>query len=484
MKKIIYITSLLSLSVFTLSSCESDTTELNNDPKHPTVVPSENLVVSSERYLADRWVSPSVNGHIARFYTQQWSETQYVDETNYNFVTRNQPNGHYTGMMRDVIGPLATASGFLDKEDEDANLTPEQQSKVKLNKKATIELISVFTWLNLVDTFGDVPYTEALKTVLGSQILQPKYDDAATIYADLQKRIDAAVNSMTFDLPGYKKDAFYKGDMAKWKKFANTLKFMMGLNLSDVDNAKAKQLVETAYNSGIILSDSDEFTFPYVAAQFNNPVYQNLVASGRDDFLPSDVYVNALKAKNDPRVPKYFTKDPNGNYTGSPYGELATFSKYSHITSTIQTNTYPGYIFDTVFIKIMLAEAAAKGYSVGGTAQSYYNDFILTSMKKWGVADADAATYLASVPFNSANWKKSIGDEAWVSMYNRGIEAWYFFRRLDYPTLQKPPVAQGLVYRMPYPNGEYDTNRQNVTAAAAKISGGDKYTSKVFWDKN
>ena len=38
-------------------------------------------------------------------------------------------------MMRDVIGPLATASRFLDKEDEDANLTPEQQSKVKLNKK-------------------------------------------------------------------------------------------------------------------------------------------------------------------------------------------------------------------------------------------------------------------------------------------------------------------------------------------------------------
>lgn len=484
MKKILYIAGAIILSAGAFTSCERDVSLLNIDPKHPVIVPSNNLVVTSERYLADYWVSPSVNLNITRFFTQQWTETQYIDETNYNFITRNQPQNHFNTMYRDILGPLKNASVFLDSEAENPSLTPAQVAKVKANKKAVIEILSIYAWVNLVDSFGNVPYTESLQSATGSAILQPKYDDAATIYDDLAKRLDAVNAKIDVTFPSYDNDAFYGGDMSHWKKVINSLKLRMGLNLSDVSPAKAKTLVESAFAAGVITNVADNFAFPYVNGLVSNPVYQNLVQSGRNDFIPSDVYVNALKAKSDPRIPLYFTKAPDGTYKGGPYGNLAAYNNFSHVADVIKAPDYQGYLIETVEVKFMLAEAAAKGFNVGGSAATWYDAAITASMDQWGVDPADQAVYLAANPYDAANYKKSIGMQAWFAMYNRGIEAWYFFRRLDYPVLATPGNADGLVYRITYSNNEYSTNTTNVKAAAAALGGGgDKYTTKIFWDK-
>lgn len=559
MKKIIFIACSLFVAAATTISCERDISSLNVNPKQPEVVPSQNLVASSQNYLATLWVTPSVNSNISRFFTQQWTETQYVDETNYNFVTRNQPQNHYNTMMRDVLGPLKQASVFLDSEAEATTYSTADQAKIKANKKATIELLSIFAWANLVDTFGNVPYTEALQNTTGNLVLQPKYDDAAAIYTDLQTRLNTVLGTITPGLPGYATDLVYKGNMSKWVKFANTLKLQMGLNLADVQPATAKSLVESAYAGGVILAAADSYNHPFVAGQFANPIYQNLVSSGRDDFLPSDVYINNLIAKEDPRLYSYFTENPsktlgivkevttasstltkvifkekllyvptigsaiylnnttstakddvivgyiagsgadfitleansqtipvgstlNLTYVGGPYGKTATFNNFSHISPSYTAATNAGQIFDVLYVKLMLAEAAARGFSVGGDAATWYASAVNQSMTDSKVSEVDAAAYLLAHPFNAANWKQSIGMEAWVALHNRGYESWYFFRRLDYPVLKTPGVADGLVYRMPYSLNEYSTNKTNVEAAATAI-GGDKYTTKLFWDK-
>lgn len=480
MKKLFYIACSIFLATSITMSCERDISSLNVNPKKPEVVPSANLVAASQQYLADQWVSPSVNLNISRFFTQQWTETQYVDETNYNFVTRNQPQNHYNTLMRDILGPLKTAAGLLETEAESTNYSTADQAKIKANKKATIELLSVFAWANLVDTFGDVPYSEALQNG-ENKILQPKYDDAATIYADLETRLNAALASISPGLPGYDIDLVYKGNMAKWKKFGNTLKLQMGLNLSDINQAKAKSMIESAYQDGVILTEADSYAHPYMNGQFANPVYQNLVASGRDDFIPSDVYMDYLKSVNDPRVPKYFTVDKDGNYEGGPYGVLAAYANYSHISPDITKADVPGRILDVDYTKFMLLEAAARGFNVGKTAALWYVDAVTQSMNTWGVDAADAAAFLVANPYDATNWKKSVGLAAWSAMHNRGFEAWYFFRRLDSPVLVVPGIADGLVYRMPYSSNEYSTNEVNVKAAASAI-GGDSYTTKLFWD--
>lgn len=481
MKKILYLAFSLALTATIASSCERDISSLNVDPKKPEVVPSVNLFASSQQYLATQWSTPSVNSNITRFFTQQWTETQYVDETNYVFTSRNQPQSHYNSLMRDVIGPLKKAKTFVENEAESTDYSTADQAAIKTNKKAVIEILSIYAWVNLVDTFGNIPYTESLKVESGNQVLQPKYDDAATIYIDLQKRLDAAISSLNTSLPAYN-DLVYKGDTSKWKKFGNSIKLLMGLNLSDVNPTAAKQLIESAVVSGVITTGSDSYNFPFLSGQFSNPIYQNLVASGRNDFIPSDVYLNYIKGNNDPRLSVYFTVDKNGNYTGGKYGSLNTYANFSHISSKITTDTYPGYMMDDLYVEFMLLEAAAKGFSVGDTAASLYAKSITLSMTKWGVDSTSINAYLLAHPYDAVNWKKSIAGEAWVAMNNRGFEAWYFWRRLDYPSLTAPGTAEGLVYRMPYSVNEYSTNKTNVEAAAKAI-GGDKMTTKIFWDK-
>jgi len=72
-------------------------------------------------------------------------------------------------------------------------------------------------------------------------------------------------------------------------------------------------------------------------------------------------------------------------------------------------------------------------------------------------------------------------------MFNRGFESWNFYRRLDYPVMTAPlavPAADGKVpVRLTYPINEQTVNGANWRAASQAI-GGDKLTTRIFWDKN
>ncbi|HEX2976374.1 MAG TPA: SusD/RagB family nutrient-binding outer membrane lipoprotein, partial [Bacteroidales bacterium] len=110
------------------------------------------------------------------------------------------------------------------------------------------------------------------------------------------------------------------------------------------------------------------------------------------------------------------------------------------------------------------------------------------SMKYWGVSNDDANAYLTqpSVAYATApgDYKEKIGTQKWLGLFDRGVEAWAEWRRLDYPVLNIP---SGMTYadipvRMPYPYNENKMNKSNYEAASTAI-GGDEATTKLFWDK-
>lgn len=477
MKKVIFILG-MALSVFTLNSCESDITTLNVDPKHPSTLPAETFFSSSQYNLINRMVTPSVNSNISRFFTQQWSQTTYTDESNYDFVTRQINTNHWNFMYNDVLYGFKLTADKLAVEAE-----PTLDPDVTVNKKATTEIMAIYAWANLVDTFNNVPYSEALKPTGAGSTLQPKYDDAKTIYADLLKRLDAAIGSIKQNKQGFSSDLIYGGDMQHWYKFANSLKLKLGINLVDVDAALAKSTVESAYNKAFT-SNADNATIDFPGGQYANPI--NLELAGRTDYVGSDVLINALKAKNDPRISSFFEKTGAGTYLGGPYGSNNNYGSFSHVNETYVNNeTAQGDILDYAEVCFILAEAAQRGFSVGGTAAAWYDKGVLASMSYWHVASADATTYLAANPYDAANWKKSIGEQAWLAMYNRGYEAWTFSRRLDFPKFVNPVGSdtKAVPTRMTYPAPEQSLNKANYEAAAATLTGGDDATSKVFWDK-
>lgn len=474
MKKILNKLVIGALAAITLTSCQRDMLSLNDDPKHPSTLPSQNLLAMGQQQFFYYTFTASVNFNNFRFFVQQWAEVTYVDETNYDLVTRNQPRNNWNRMYVFSLNNYAQAQKNLVNE-------AVSSEAIRKNRQATLEISQIAVWETLVDTYGNIPYSEALKADAGN--FAPKYDDARTIYNDLLSRIDAAVASIDEGAPGYETgDLVYSGDMTKWKHLANSIKLRLALNLADVDAGASKAAAESAIASGVIASDSEAYTLNFAGGTFNNPVYDDLVSSGRNDFVPSELVIDKMNAKNDPRRDVWFTK-VDGQYVGGVFGSLNPFGSYSHMSSFFLANNATANLLSYEEVLFMRAEAAARGYNANGTAAGLYDQAVKASMQLNGVDSADADVYLAANPFDAANWKKSIGEEAYFALFNRAFAAWNFSRRLDTPTFINPPNSRldGVPVRMPYSDQEYVLNRANVQAAASAI-GGDVATTKLFWD--
>ena len=270
-------------------------------------------------------------------------------------------------------------------------------------------------------------------------------------------------------------------------KLANSLKLRLGVNLYDVDAALSKTTVESAFAAGVITSNADNFTVTFTPGNFASPLYQtvNTVGSGRKDFVAANTLVDAMNASSDPRRSAYFTT-VDGDYVGGEYGGSNDFDSFSHVAADLIKETATADLFDASEVSFLLAEAAQRGFSVGGTAVYWYNAALQSSMDYWHVSAADASAYIAANPYNAANWKKSIGQQAWVAMYNRGFEAWNFSRRLDSPVFENPAdsVTDDVPVRMTYPAPEQSLNKTNWAQAVTALPGGeDVATARVFWDK-
>lgn len=477
MKKII----LTALTLIAIVSCQSDDKyeDLNRDPKNPTQVESAFLFNAATKSLFDQMASTNVNSNIFRLLGQHWTETTYTDEANYDFNTRSITQSHWQEMYRDVLLDLKTAKEITDADKSLSEAT-------KKSRNAQIEILAVYTWAQLVETFGNIPYTQALDA--GKYVL-PVYDDAATIYADLIARLNAAIPNIT-DSGFGTADKIYGGNTTSWKKFGNSLKLRMGIRIVDVTSMStlATTTIQSAISGGVFTSNADNAALVYEATTPNtNPVWVDLVQSGRSDFIPANTIVDKMNTLSDPRRPFYFDENlGSGVYKGGPYGDNNSFTAYSHIGSRMHTPTNEALLIDYAEVCFYLADAAER--SISGTpanAATFYNAGITASFNYWGASDI--ATYLANPDVNYAtaagSWKIKIGTQLWLAMYNRGYEAWTAWRTYDMSFFNLPAISGDPVpTRYTYPLNEQTLNQTNYTSAATAI-GGDKQTTKVFWDK-
>ena len=471
---------LLILAVL-LVSCTKNFKSFNTDIKHPASVPGESLFTNAELELSDQVSSTNVNLNIFKLWAQYWTETTYTDEANYDVITRGIPDLTFRQYYRGILRDLKRADSLIMAEPAAAAT----DQTVKNNKHAIIDLLMVYSFQNLVDMFGDVPYTEALNI----KNISPKYDDAATIYSDLISRATADVAALDSTQASFgQADLIYTGNVAEWRKFANSLKLKLGITLADVNPALSRSTVESAFAGGLFTSEADDALMPYLTAIHTNPIYQDVIQSGRNDFVPANTVVDLMNSLNDPRRPFYFTTNGSGAYSGGLYGQSDPFSQYSHIPARISQPNFPGILLTYTEDLFYLAEAAARGYSVGGTAASYYTAGVTASILFWGGTAADAAAYLAQPSVNYATapgtWQQKIGTQEYIAFYTRGLEGYNEWRRLGYPILNLPPTISSysqIPRRLTYPVNEQTLNAANYNQAASAI-GGDLLTTRVFWD--
>ena len=481
MKKLIIILTAAVMAV----SCSDHLEDLNKNIKDPTAVSGESLFASAQKQLADQIVTPNVNLNNLRLWVQHWQETTYPDESRYDQTTRPIPANHWREMYRDVLKDLDEATKVITATDNDLT------NELKANKLAIIEVLNVYAYSNLVETFGPIPYSQALDIDNPT----PAYDDPLVVYKDLIARLTAASNSMNSGLGSFSssEDLVYSGDVASWKKFANTLLLRMGLTLADVDAGLSQATAQAAVSGGVFSSNADSGAYHYSgAAPNNNPVNDNLVLSGRKDYVAGQTLVDAMNSLDDPRRASYFTlKD--GEYIGGPIGAQTVYSNYSHVADAIQAGDFPGMLLSYVEAEFLLSEAAARGYAVGGDAESHYKAGITASFDYWGAGDATAYIASGAVDYTTAlgaststpAWKQVIGTQAWIALYNRTFAAYLSVRRLDYPILVQPEEPEsGYPVRYTFPVTEQTLNAGSYADAVTLLgAGGDAPETKLFWDK-
>ena len=488
---------LIIFSVILMFSACSKLENLNENTKDFAVVSGASLYNGAALQLINELSSTNVNVNNTNTWMQQLANTTYADESRYDMTTRAVPITHLNVMYRTVLMNLKEAARVM--EGEPLAGIPQAQRD---NQLAIVEIMAVYAWSNIIETFGDMPYSQALDYNFPS----PVYDDGLTVYKDLISRLTTAIGKLNpayGGMPtGYDNiNGSTAAGTVKWVKFANALKLRMGIMLADVDAAASKAAAEAAAPN--VYVSGDKTVMNYLTAPPNqNQQYLDFVSSGRDDYVVTARLINAMQPTTpardiltvtvaDPRLPFYATTTGSPPvYAGGKYGEANGFASFSHVNPLNTAANREWVLMDYIETEFLLAEAVERGFSVGGTAEAHYNNAIRASILYWCVTAAQADAYMAqpSVVYSTAagTWKQKIGNQAWLAYYLRGYSAWNSWRRLDYPRLMPPPAPLGGITKVPvrmsYAISEQTLNNANYTAAAAKI-GGDNAMTQLFWDK-
>ncbi len=126
----------------------------------------------------------------------------------------------------------------------------------KQNLHNICRIMKVYVFARLTDLYGDIPYSEA-SAGYSKGIVHPKYDKQADIYDDFFKELTEASSALDPSKDQVAQDQFYKGDIAAWKKFANSLHLRLAMRLVKRDEEKAKAEAQKAFARGVFSRNED-----------------------------------------------------------------------------------------------------------------------------------------------------------------------------------------------------------------------------------
>ncbi len=494
-----YSVAVLMAGALASTACKTDLTALNDNPNSPTVAPAAALFTNAAVTEVRRFAGFSLSG--TSLFAEHVSQVQYVDED----------RGHLRPATMDAF--FAAYPSELEDLEKVAAIGVVNKSP---NTTGPARVMQVWGYQNMTDVFGDIPYTEALQGDVVGGPQKPKYDTQQSIYTALLKTLTDASIAMK---PGSTDpgiggaDPVYKGDIAKWQKFSNSLHARLAMRISKADAGKSTAELAAAFSApgGLMTSNADNALVVWPGdGIFDNPWAANF--SGRDDHRISKTLLDTMNALGDPRVAIYAqpTKADPTKYVGLQNGlDNVTVTPFFNTTSRLGTIFYPGstvygtfgtpagkktpsYIMTYAEVSFIQAEAAER--SVGGltpaAAAGFYAAGVTASITQWGGTAAQAAAYLAQpgVAYaGGATGLQQIGLQKWIALFTQGTEAWSEWRRTGNPASIKMgpkayPDTPNIPRRFLYPISESAVNNASLMAAIA-AQGPDSYYTRVWWDK-
>lgn len=528
LKKIIYCTAFASIAI---SGCNKDSLKnLNINPQAANTIDVNFLFTSAQLGAAsggsrgdNRYIDWRTNIGIASTAIQHLAAITDISNTGDKYLENMESNSApfefiYTDIrsLNEIIkqtGPGGYAEGL------------------SVNTRQAARILRAFLFHRLTDYYGSIPYSEAIQATEG--VFFPKYDKQKDIYASLLKELEEASAAFgTSDAGFAAADLYYKGDVAKWKRWGYSLMLRLAMRVSNVDAATANSYVQKAVAGGVFQSNADNVIVPMAEApslwQNQNGISRAFFPGdgGNSTFL-SKTLVDFLKgpdaastADDDPRLmiisggigswvatgssatwnptntnPLQQKGMPNGNdlnmlrtIEGNP--SLDINATYSKINPKLLDRAEPYMLMNYGEVRLLLAEAAQRG--IGGltaaAAPGHYAEGVKATMQMYtiydaslAVSDAQVTAYLAARPYNPATGLQQIATQLWANHFLNWWEAWSDWRRTRLPALVPTNfpgnVTGGRIFeRLKYPNAEVAGNPNFKTGSTT-----NDYITKVWW---
>ncbi|MFT4072911.1 MAG: SusD/RagB family nutrient-binding outer membrane lipoprotein [Dysgonamonadaceae bacterium] len=418
-----YIGIIFVAAFMLLTACSDEYMEnMNTDPsKAATIDPNAQLTTAQLQTYGDLGMVEIYRNYLYAFNQQLmgcWNTT--------NFGGRHTQDNSEMSRIWTSFYPNAIKN-IVDAESRTTN------DPLKVNVHSALRIYKVYLMSIITDIYGDVPFSEAGKGFLEEKFT-PRYDTQEEIYNDFFLELKGAVDSLDASKDRITGDVIYKGNIAKWKQFGNSLRLRFAMRISNVDPQKAQQEFESALqdNGGVMMNASDDALIKYMSIPFsfgqdtytdyrgnalsqllfgndpaNNPSYLcstlfNELHNTGDPrtFRIARFYYDGLMsatstenridltdemiAKNipmKPRDPGAFSWEPwPSGYDSDILKELAKTNPSINPSVARETepklaNNFlkgdnPGVVMTSAEVKFLLAEAKLKGWNVGAPSVS------------------------------------------------------------------------------------------------------------------
>lgn len=524
MKKI-FVSILSAVALLTTTvSCDDNLEEININPNAPDINQvttfgifngaNYNLMTDARgSFSSGRMALPWVQYSAQRNYTEE-DRFQFREATNKSLWT----NYYVSALDYKTIIDLNT--------DPKTRLANEAYGNPN-NQIAAARIMLAYTFLQIVDAYGDAPYWSYgnndpdFQALQIEKYLKPKFASQTKIYTDLMKELkEAAAMVVTTEPSVFTRGDKLFGTPAKLIKFANSLRLRIATRVKGVVPG-AEQHITEAIAGGVMTSNADTVGLTYQKDDIlPSPFYRDFYLDNRTDFAISNTFVDLLKGNLgnfgvDPRLQKYaapktatkaavkaasYTEtDDLTQYVGMPYGITSAQAAgqrpgTSFWSSNVLKQDYREILMEYAEVEFLLSEA-------NGWSNTNYVNGVRASMARWGVTAAKIDAYVATLPV--AN-EENVITQKYIALFMQPYEAFAEYRRTGYPSTLLQP-GQSYAFNVPqdgvttytftalnnltsmparftYPVSLQQLNGENRQAAAEAI-GGDELDTKLIWAK-
>ena len=297
--KLNFKTIFIALSVSAAAISCSDFGALNSDPTKSTDMDPNLLLPTLQMTLTNDWQEWHRHFMYPGGFVQQWCG----DWGTVEYGCCGIKNDSYMAELW-LQRYTRMAKGLVDIVER----TKDDPAQANIN--AAGRLMLVYTFAQLTDMYGDIPYSEAGKGYYTGQY-KPKYDTQEEIYNDFFRQLEIADAQLRKGTDVIKYDQYYDGDTAKWRKYVNSLRLRLALRLIKVNPDKAKEEARIAIENGVMESNADlcrikyeNFANPSAGPGRGNALSNRFRAEPRN-FRFSRKLISYMEQTSDPRIRIY-----------------------------------------------------------------------------------------------------------------------------------------------------------------------------------